>query len=98
MGSDTVTTEPRKGIFITVSATSLTQPVIVKAFPSNRVYQETNNANIGILKIYDSNRRLISTSPVFSLNNSGIDETLVNLSASYYVVFKGESHLASYLS
>ena len=96
--NNTVTTEPRKGIFITVSAVSVTQPVIVKAFPSNRVYQEINNANIGIIKIYDSDKKLISTSPVFSLNNSGVDETLINLSASYYVVFKGQSHLASYLS
>jgi hypothetical protein len=47
--------------------------VVVKAFPSNRIYRDTynNNANIGILKIYDINKNLVTTSSPFTLNSAG---------------------------
>ena len=44
-------------------------------------------------------KTLIATSPLFTLNNNGTGEVLINVPAgTYYVVFKGQSHLASYLS
>ncbi len=90
---------PRRWGFIDALVHPQTVPVIVKTFPSNRVYQSTNNTNTGILKIYDTNKKLIATSSLFTLNNTGTGETLINLSAgTYYIVFKGQSHLASYLS
>ncbi|MEI6673202.1 MAG: hypothetical protein WCL02_08050 [bacterium] len=40
-----VHTLPRRGGFIDALVHPTTVPVIIKAFPSNRVYQATNNAN-----------------------------------------------------
>jgi len=92
-------TLPRRGWFIDVFVHRSSLPVVVKAFSSNRVYQSTNNANTWILKIYDSNKTLIATSPLFTLNNAGTGKALINAPAwTYYMVFKGQSHLASYLS
>jgi len=51
------------------------------------------------LKFYDVNKNLVGTSLPFYLNEMGTGRVLVNLNTGdYYVVFKGESHLASYLS
>ena len=73
--------------------------VIVKAFPSNRIYQTTNNTNTWILKIYDTDKTLIATSSRFTLNAAGTGKVNINIPVgTYYVVFKGQSHLASYIS
>lgn len=94
-----VNTIPRRGGFIDALVHSNAVTINVKAFPSNRVYQATNNANTWILKIYSMSKTLIATSPLFTLNNNGTGEVLINVPAgTYYVVFKGQSHLASYLS
>ncbi|HMS91360.1 MAG TPA: hypothetical protein PKC87_04025, partial [Candidatus Absconditabacterales bacterium] len=70
-----------------------------KAFPSNRVYQATNNTNTGELRFYDMNKTLIGTSPLFTLNGAGTGSVDLNIPAgTYYAVFKGQSHLASYIS
>lgn len=99
VGGSTMNTLPRRGGFIDALVHRTSLPVMVKAFPSNRVYQWTNNANTGILKIYDSNKQLISTSPLFTLNSAGTGEALIDApDGTYYLVFKGQSHLASYLS
>lgn len=100
-GSDTeINTLPVRGIFLDSLVYGNFFTVNVKAFPSNRVYQATNNANTWILKIYDSSKTLISTSPLFTLNSDGTGEASINAPAwgNYYVVFKWQSHLASYLS
>ncbi len=92
-------TLPRRGWFMDVLVHPSTFPVDVKAFPSNRVYQATNNANTWILKVYDSSKTLIATSPLFTLNSAGTGEALISAPAgTYYMVFKWQSHLASYLS
>lgn len=92
-------TLPRRGGFMSALVHPSTMPVHVKAFPSNRIYQDTNKSNIWIIKIYDSNKHLISTSPLFTLNSAGTGEALISAPAgTYYIVFKGQSHLASYLS
>lgn len=92
-------TLPRRGGFVDVLVHPSTYPVIVKAFPSNRVYQETNKANIWILKLYDMNKVLQSTSLPFTLNSAGTGEAFIDAPAgNYYVVFKWQSQIASYLS
>lgn len=92
-------TLPRKWIFMSANIHPSSSPITVKAFPSNRVYQTTNNANSWILKIYDSNRTLVATSNAFELNSNGTGQALINVAAwTYYAVFKWQSHLASYLS
>ena len=92
-------TLPRKWIFMSANIHPSSSPLTIKAFPSNRVYQTTNNANIWILKIYDSNKTLVATSDAFELNSNGTGQALINVPAgTYYTVFKGQSHLASYLS
>ena len=71
----------------------------VSALPSNRVYQDTNNANTWVLKFYDMDRNFVTSSLPFTLNNLGTWEIKVNIaSGTYYVIFKWQSHLASYLS
>jgi hypothetical protein len=74
--------------------------VIVKAFPSNRVYQTNNNANRWVIKFYDTSGQFVSSSDVFELNSAGTGQVTVNniLPGTYYAVFKWQSHLASYLS
>ena len=101
--SNEVTTDnntlPRKWIFMSALVHPSSFPIIVKAFSSNRVYQTTNNANTWVVKIYDSSFNLIATSQRFTLNDNGTGEALINAPAgTYYMVFKGQSHLASYLS
>lgn len=92
-------TLPRRWVFINALVHPSSFPVIVQAFSSNRVYQTTNNANNWVLKVYDSGKNLISTSPIFTLNDNGTGEALINAPAwTYYMVFKWQSHLASYLS
>lgn len=98
-GETEVNTLPRRWWFVDVLVHPSAVPVIVKAFPSNRVYQTTNNTNTWILKIYDSNKTLIATSPRFTLTNAWTGESLISAPAgTYYMVFKWQSHLASYLS
>ena len=71
----------------------------IKAFPSNRVYQDVNNANIWILKFYDMNKNFVASSSPFNLNALWTGTITVNIwSGTYYAVFKWQSHLASYLS
>ncbi|EKD24982.1 MAG: hypothetical protein ACD_80C00142G0024 [uncultured bacterium (gcode 4)] len=97
-GTIDMNTVPRRGWFIDALVHPTTFPVYVKAFPSNRVYQETNNENIWILKIYDISKALIFTSQPFTLNSAGTGETLIySPPGAYYVAFKWQSHLASYL-
>ena len=97
--TEDINTLPRRGGFVDVFVHPDTVTVQVKAFPSNRVYQSTNNANTWILKIYDTNKTLIATSPLFTLNGAGTGEVEIGISPGiYYIVFKGQSHLASYLS
>ena len=97
-GSVDMNTVPRRGWFIDVLVHPTTFPVTIKAFPSNRVYQDTNNENIWTLKIYDFSKTLLFTSQPFTLNSAGTGETLIYAPpGSYYVVFKWQSHLASYL-
>ena len=97
--STDMNTLPRRGWFVDVLVHPGTYPVIVKAFPSNRVYQATNNTNTWILKIYSSNKVLVSSSQPFTLNSAGTGEAFINAPlGNYYVVFKWQSHLASYLS
>ncbi len=73
--------------------------IIIKAFPSNRVYQETNNANVGVLNFYDTNRVLVGTSSLVTLNSAGTGEVHLNIPVgTYYAVFKWQSQLASYIS
>lgn len=99
VGSDTVTTEPRKGIFISASVTASALPIIVKAFPSNRIYQASNNANIATIKIYDMEKNPITSSNPFTLSSGGTGQAYINITnGTYYVVLKWQSHLASYLS
>jgi hypothetical protein len=63
--------------------------IIIKAFPSNRVYQETNNANVGVLNFYDTNRVLVGTSSLVTLNSAGTGEVHLNIPVgTYYAVFK----------
>ena len=73
---------------------------VVKAFPSNRVYQDTNNSNIWVLKFYDMNRNFVATSLPFNLDTMGTWSVAVNNlpPGTYYAIFKWQSHLASYLS
>lgn len=98
-GSTDMNTLPRRGGFIDVLVYPGTYPVIVKALPSNRVYQATNNDNIWVLKLYNRDKELLSTSQAFTLNSAGTGEAFINAPlGEYYVVFKGQSHLASYLS
>jgi len=98
-GSTEVNTLPRRWWFVDVRVRSNTVALTVQAFPSNRVYQTTNNINTWILKIYDSNKILVSTSPLFTLNSSWTGEAFISAPAwTYYMVFKWQSHLASYLS
>ena len=99
VNDSTVNTVPRRWWFIDALVHATIVPVIVKALPSNRVYQWTNNENTWVIKTYTSNKILIGTSLPFKLNSAGTGETQINASAeTYYVVFKGQSHLASYLS
>ncbi len=72
----------------------------VKAFPSNRVYQATNNANVWVLKFYDTDRNFVASSSGFTLNDMGTWSVVINdlPPGTYYAVFKWQSHLASYLS
>jgi hypothetical protein len=94
-------TLPRRGWFISalVHPSDVPVPVIVKAFPSNRVYQANNNANRWVIKFYDTNKQFVASSTLFELNGAGTGEWLVNvLPGTYYVFFKWQSHLASYLS
>jgi len=98
-GNSDVNTLPVRGIFLDARVHSNAFTVNVKAFPSNRVYQSTNNANTGILKLYDNNKILISTSLPFTLNSVWTGEAFISAPAGvYYVIFRGQSHLASYLS
>lgn len=98
-GSTDMNTLPRRGGFIDVLVHPGTYPVIVKAFPSNRVYQDTNESNTWILKIYNSSKVLISTSQLFTLNSAWTGEAFIDAPVgNYYVVFKWQSQLASYLS
>lgn len=61
----------------------------VKAYPSNRVYQLTNNANTGIVKIYDLNRQFVASSMEFTLDSDGYGTGEINVApGTYYVVFK----------
>ncbi len=98
MAQDALTL-PRRGGFIDALVHSSARPFIVKAFPSNRVYQATNNANRWILKFYNTNKQFVASSQIFELNAAGTGETLANVPyGTYYVFFKWQSHLASYLS
>ena len=98
-GNTDVNTLATRGIFLEALVYGDIFTVNVKAFPSNRVYQATNNMNTWILKIYDSNKTLIFTSPLFTLNDAGTGETDISVPVwTYYVAFKWQSHLASYLS
>jgi len=94
-----VNTLPTRGIFLDAKVHSNTFSFIVKAYPSNRVYQMTNNANRWTVKIYDSNRQFVGSSLPFQLDSDGYGTGEINVPVgTYYVVFKGQSHLASYLS
>jgi hypothetical protein len=92
-------TLPRRWWFISALVHSTDVPVIVKAFPSNRVHQDTNNANRWVIKFYDTNKEFVASSDIFELNSAGTGQWFVNVpSGTYYVFFKWQSHLASYLS
>ncbi|EKD24979.1 MAG: hypothetical protein ACD_80C00142G0021 [uncultured bacterium (gcode 4)] len=72
---------------------------MVKAFPSNRITQATNNSNTWVLKFYDMNKQFVKSSVPFTLNAMGTGEVTIDITwGTYYVVFKGQSHLISYLS
>ncbi len=97
-GSD-MDTLPRRGVFLDSLVHPSIFPVNVKAFPSNRVYQDTNKSNIWILKFYDIGRNFITASEPFMLNAMWTGIAFVNISPwAYYAVFKWQSHLASYLN
>ena len=77
--------------------------LVVKAFPSNRIYNsnpDDNLANTWILKFYDTNMNFITSSLPFTLNAMGTGEAIVNNipPGTYYAIFKWQSHLASYIS
>lgn len=92
-------TLPTRGIFLDALVHSNVFEFAIKAYPSNRVYQTTNNTNKWIIKIYDINRQFIGSSTIFELDDDGYWTWEINVpSWSYYIVFKGQSHLASYLS
>ena len=95
-----VNTLPVRGIFLDALVHSNTFSFVVKAYPSNRVYQTSNNANQWIVKIYDMNKQFVVSSLPFSLwdDGYGTGEISVTPGQNYYIVFKGQSHLASYIS
>ena len=98
-GATDMNTLPRRWWFIDALVHPNAVMVTVKAFPSNRVYQATNNANRWVIKFYTTNKQFVSSSNMFDLNSAGTGEWLVNIPAgTYYVFFKWQSHLASYLS
>jgi len=98
-GSDDINTLPTRGIFLDATVHSNVFEFVVKAYPSNRVYQATNNANNWIVKIYDINKQFIASSNIFGLDEDGYGTGEISIAPwDYYVVFKWQSHLASYLS
>lgn len=98
-GSDDMNTLPTRGIFLDALVHSNVFEFSIKAYPSNRVYQITNNSNNWIIKIYDTNRQFVASSETFELDNNGYGTWNISLAPwNYYIVFKWESHLASYLS
>lgn len=98
-GSDDINTLPTRGIFLDALVYPNVFEFVVKAYPSNRVYQMTNNANSWIVKIYDTNRQFVASSNIFELDEDGYGTGEITLAPwDYYIVFKGQSHLASYLS
>ncbi|MFZ2150974.1 MAG: hypothetical protein WAZ12_03345 [Candidatus Absconditicoccaceae bacterium] len=98
VGGTTVNTLPRRGNFINVTVHSVGKSIIIKAFPSNRINQSNNNLNSGTIKIYNTNKILQRTTEI-GLNNNGTGILFSDIApGTYYVVFKGQSNLASYLS
>ena len=98
-GSTDITTLPRRGIFLEATVYPTTIPVVIKAFPSNRVYQETNNINQWTIKVYDINKHFVTESSLIELNAAWTWQGNIYIPpGNYYIVFKGQSHLASYLS
>jgi len=92
-------TLPVRGIFLDALVHPNVFDFTVKAYPSNRVYQLTNNANKWIIKIYNLNREFVVSSTEFELDSDGYWSGQINVApGNYYVVFKGQSQLASYLS
>ena len=52
-----------------------------------------------MIKLYNASKQLVATSPLFTLNGAGTGEALITAPAdTYYIVFKWQSQLASYLS
>ena len=97
--STEVDTIPRRGVFLDALVHGNSFPFVVKAFPSNRIYQTNNNTNSGIVRFYDTNRNFVAESLPVTLNERWTGETVVSVPAgTYYVAFKWQSHLASYLS
>ncbi len=92
-------TLPTRWIFLDANVHSNIFSFIVKAYPSNRVYQSTNNANKWVIKIYNTNKQFVASSTEFELDSDGYGTWEITLTPwTYYAVFKWQSHLASYLS
>ncbi|MDD3262873.1 MAG: hypothetical protein PHR61_03420 [Candidatus Absconditabacteria bacterium] len=69
---------------------------VIKVFPGSR--PGGNLANIGELRLYDIDKNFIISGSIES-SSTGSSEWLDNVpSGTYYIVYKGQSHLASYLS
>ncbi|AHB41525.1 hypothetical protein P148_SR1C00001G0735 [candidate division SR1 bacterium RAAC1_SR1_1] len=57
-----------------------------------------NFSNLGEIRVYDENKQFIIGSPI-ETSSTGYADWLDNIpSGTYYIVYKGQSHLASYLS
>ncbi|MCF7835087.1 hypothetical protein K9M48_03460 [Candidatus Gracilibacteria bacterium] len=95
VGGNTVNTLPRKGNFIDVNIIPVGTNLSFKSFASNRVGGLNNS---GTIKIYNTSKVLQKTIDV-GVNVNGTGEFFTDIvPGTYHIVFKGQSHLASYLS
>jgi hypothetical protein len=94
----TVDTLPRRWNFIDVTVRSVWINLNLKAFPSNRINQSSNNTNSWIVKIYNTSKVLQRTIDIW-LNGNWTWALFTDIApGTYYFIFKWQSQLASYIS
>ena len=91
----TVDTLPRRWNFIDVTVHPEWRRIIIKSFASNRVWWLNNS---WVIKIYNSSKVLQKTIDV-AINANWTWEIFTDIMpGNYYIIFKWQSHLASYIS
>lgn len=92
---NTIDTLPRRWNFIDAIVHPTWRSVIVKSFASNRVWWLNNS---WLIKIYNSNKILQRSIEVW-INENWTWEIFTDIApGNYYIIFKGQSHLISYIS